>query len=98
VREAYSEEQEFDFQRLSQWLNFFKLTSVGFQMTGDPPKPEFIRGFHASGHLSQNDLVKVIEEINPDKIIPIHTQQPEWFTDHFDNVSPVENGVPIDLS
>jgi len=48
-------------------------------MTGDPPKPEFIRGFHASGHLSQNDLVKVIDEINPDKIIPIPTQYPEWF-------------------
>ena len=77
--EAHSEEQEFDFQRLSQWLYFFNLTSVGFKMTGDPPKPEFIRGFHASGHLSQNDLIKVIDEIDPDKIIPIHTQHPEWF-------------------
>jgi len=67
-------------------------------MTGDPPKPEFVKGFYGSGHLSQNDLVKVIDEINPDKIIPIHTQQPEWFTDHFDNVSHVKNGVPIDLS
>jgi len=38
-----------------------------------------VKGFHASGHLSQNDIVKVIEEINPDKIIPIHTQHPEWF-------------------
>jgi ribonuclease J len=38
---------------------------------------------HASGHLSQNDLVKVIEEINPDKIIPIHTQHPEWFKTTF---------------
>jgi ribonuclease J len=81
--EAHSEEQEFDFQRLSQWLNFFNLHSVGFKMTGDPPKPEFIRGFHASGHLSQNDLVKVIEEIDPDKIISIHTQHPEWFKTTF---------------
>ena len=67
-------------------------------MTGDPPKPGFIKGFHASGRLSQNDLVKVIEEINPDKIISIRTQQPEWFTDHFDNVTHVKNGVSIDLS
>jgi ribonuclease J len=48
-------------------------------MTGDPPKPEFVKGFHASGHLSQNDLIKVIDEIDPDKIVPIHTQHPEWF-------------------
>jgi ribonuclease J len=95
--EAYSEEQEFDFQRLSQWIHFFNLYIVGFQMTGDPPKPEFVKGFHASGHLSQNDLTKVIQEIDPDKIIPIHTQHPEWFTENFENVTHVKNGVPIDL-
>jgi ribonuclease J len=43
-----------------------------------------MKGFHASGHLSQSDLVKVIEEINPDKIIPIHTQHPQWFRDAFE--------------
>jgi ribonuclease J len=48
-------------------------------MVGDPPKPQFIKGFHASGHLSQEDLVKIVEEIDPDTIIPIHTQHPEWF-------------------
>jgi ribonuclease J len=96
--EAHSEEQEFDFQRLSQWLRFFNLKSVGFKMTGDPPKPEFVKGFHASGHLSQNDLIKVIEEIDPDKIIPIHTQHPEWFRANFDKVQRVEIGQPIPIS
>lgn len=97
MREAYSEEQEFDFQRLSQWLNFFKLTSVGFQMTGDPPKPEFIRGFHASGHLSKDDLTRVIEEIDPGTIIPIHTTHPEWFRSKFDGVIKVEEGAAYGL-
>lgn len=77
--EAHSEEQEYDFVRLGQWLRFFNLTPRGFRMVGDPPKPEFVKGFHASGHLSQSDLVTVIEEIDPDKIIPIHTHHPEWF-------------------
>ena len=90
--EAHSEEQEFDFQRLSQWINFFKLNTIGFKMTGDPPKPEFVKGFHASGHLSQNDLVKVIDEIDPDKIIPIHTQHPEWFRATF----PKTETIPAD--
>jgi ribonuclease J len=48
-------------------------------MVGEPQKPQFIKGFHASGHLSQADLIKVIDEIDPEKIIPIHTEHPEWF-------------------
>jgi ribonuclease J len=95
--EAHSEEQEYDFQRLSQWLNFFNLTSVGFQMTGDPPKPEFVKGFHASDHLSQNDLIKVIDEINPDKIIPIHTQHPEWFRATFPKTVTVSTDGRVNL-
>ena len=95
--EAHSEEQEYDFQRLSQWLNFFNLTSVGFQMTSDPPKPEFVKGFHASGHLSQNDLIKVIEEIDPDKIIPIHTQHPEWFRATFPKTVTIPSDGRVNL-
>jgi hypothetical protein len=52
-------------------------------MVGDPSKTQFIKGFHASGHLSQSDLVRVIDDIDPDKIIPIHTQHPDWFTTIF---------------
>ena len=32
---------------------------------------------HASGHVSKNDLVKFIELVNPDAIIPVHTDSPE---------------------
>ena len=32
---------------------------------------------HASGHVSKNDLVKFIELVNPDAIIPVHTDNPE---------------------
>ncbi|MFA5868828.1 MAG: MBL fold metallo-hydrolase RNA specificity domain-containing protein [Candidatus Bathyarchaeia archaeon] len=49
---------------------------------------------NASGHLSQSDLIKVVDEIDPDKIIPIHTQHPEWFKDTFsETVTIPENGV-----
>lgn len=81
--EAHSEEQTYDFVRLNQWLDHFKLAPRGFRVIGNPPKPEFEKGFHASGHLSQDDLRKVVEEIDPDKLIPIHTQHPEWFKHQF---------------
>ena len=32
---------------------------------------------HASGHVSKDDLVKFIELVNPDAIIPVHTDNPE---------------------
>lgn len=32
---------------------------------------------HASGHISKNDLVQFIDLVNPDVIIPVHTDRPE---------------------
>lgn len=32
---------------------------------------------HASGHVSKDDLIKFIELVNPDAIIPVHTDNPE---------------------
>ena len=70
---------------------------MGYELLGDPPKLRFVRGFHASGHLSQGDLTRVIEEIDPDTIIPIHTAHPEWFRSKFDGVIKVEEGVAYEL-
>lgn len=36
---------------------------------------------HTSGHASINTLKKVIESVNPEKVIPIHTFHPEKFRD-----------------
>ena len=32
---------------------------------------------HASGHISKNDLVQFIELVDPDIVIPVHTDSPE---------------------
>ena len=32
---------------------------------------------HASGHVSKDDLIKFIKLVNPDVIIPVHTDNPE---------------------
>ena len=45
----------------------------------------FTKGYHASGHAGIKDLRWAIETIDPDVIIPVHTENPEWFRDNFDN-------------
>jgi ribonuclease J len=74
--EAYNEEQIIDFRRLANWLSLFRLEVKGFAMVGDPghEKPVFVTGYHASGHASTEDLRHIIERIDPDRVIPVHTE------------------------
>jgi len=59
--------------------------------------PAFEREFHASGHASREDLTWIIEMIDPDLIVPIHTEAREWFADRFEDVVLAEEGVAIEL-
>ena len=75
--EAYNEEQEIDAQRLCNWLDHFGLKRVG-GLPGAEKGP-----FHASGHADGAALEKVIEEIGATKIMPVHTEHPEWFEERW---------------
>jgi ribonuclease J len=90
--EAHSEEQDIDFVRLGQWLDFFKMKPYGFSIVAKDNilRPEFTRGYHASGHASTSDLEHVISEIDPDVIIPVHTENPTWFGKFEQTVVPEE--------
>ncbi len=83
--EAFSEEQEIDFRRLEAWLNRFSLEAFGLHMEDQAGVrvPRFDKGYHASGHISADELVSAINDINPGKIIPVHTEDPGWFRDQF---------------
>jgi ribonuclease J len=35
---------------------------------------------HTSGHADENALVRLIEKVNPTRIIPVHTENAEWFS------------------
>ena len=85
--EAFEEESEFDYLRLYNWLKFFKLKIIGFDIVEETTrtKPQFMKGYHASGHVSKSDLIKTIETIDPDILIPVHTDYPQWFSKNFDN-------------
>ena len=97
--EAFSEEQAFDFRRLWKWLDFFKFKVYGFEIITNQgePQPTFTRGYHASGHVSKSDLEHIINTINPDCIIPVHTTNPQWFKDTFEKAIIPREGEKIEF-
>ena len=90
--EAFGEEQEFSFLRLWNWLQYFGFEVHGFKVDKSG-KPIFEKGLHASGHISREELREVIGEIDPDYIIPVHTENPRWFEANWDQKAVIlENG------
>ena len=95
--EAFEEEQEFDFVRLSNWLNHYNIEIAGFEMKYDKmlgrPRPFFVGNYHASGHLTAEELLRMVDRIDPDYVIPVHTLNPAWFCDYLDGkVKRLRNG------
>ena len=83
--EAHNEEQVIDFVRLSEWLKRFGLKPHGFRM-GDDGRPSFVSEdgpLHASGHASASDLVNIVREIKPEVLVPVHTEDPDWYVRTF---------------
>lgn len=60
--EPFNEEMEIDYERLKNWLEHYGL-------------PQY--HVHVSGHIMPLQLKKVIEEINPKLVFPVHTEHPE---------------------
>ena len=77
--EAFDEEQRFDIRRLKNWLELFQMRPVGIPDvdTGRPPETE--KGFHASGHITGPDLLELIRTIDPQFVMPVHTENAEFF-------------------
>ncbi len=99
--EAYNEEQVIDFQRLWNWLQFLNFKVKGFEIIKDNGKilPRFEKGYHASGHASASELLRIVEEINPEIVLPVHTEKPEFFVENLKdcNVIAAEEGKKIEL-
>lgn len=78
--EVFDEEGAMDMRRLANWIEHFGMKGIGL------PREELnwsIRedeqGYHSSGHASGADLIELIRKINPDIVIPIHTEDPHYF-------------------
>ncbi|MFH1063638.1 MAG: MBL fold metallo-hydrolase [Candidatus Woesearchaeota archaeon] len=64
--EPFDAEMEQDFEKLENWVRDY----IGI---------ENMTNAHASGHAFGSQLVDMIREINPQILIPIHTEHPEMF-------------------
>lgn len=97
--EAFDEEQKFDIVRLRNWLSLFQMQPVGVPdpVTGKVPDAE--KGFHASGHIIGPDLLELIETINPGVVIPVHTENQDFFRRNVgaNKLRVPTKGVPIAL-
>ena len=52
---------------------------------------------HTSGHAKVSDIRCLIDELNPKKIVPIHTMMPEVFLDYSDKVELENDGVRFEV-
>ena len=50
---------------------------------------------HTSGHASPDDLEKLVAAINPGKLVPVHTFDPEAVARMHPCSVPAEDGVPV---
>lgn len=84
---AFKTEQEFDFIRLNRWLKSYGIKPYGFRIEkiNGKERPVFTRGFHASGHASENELEWIIDMIDPEIIIPLHTENLDWFKERYED-------------
>lgn len=67
VCEPFDEKMEFNEKIVDAWLNHFKVKKSGT--------------LHCSGHAPGPDIERVVEEIAPKKIIPIHTEHASRFSE-----------------
>jgi len=97
--EPHNEEQEMDMYRLHNWLERFRLRAFGLPLyrNGKWEIPEAENGLHASGHACGTDLLRIAREIQPEVLIPVHSEKPEFYVDNLsdsgiDIVLPAEYG------
>ena len=92
--EPFSEDMQLDFDRLGEWI---KLFDMGFP-SGDPRQDES-NPFHVSGHACREHLLKVIDIIDPQVVIPVHTEKPDLYAQSLAGRKVIlpERGIPIAL-
>jgi len=76
--EPFNEEQEFEFERLRNWLDHFGLPMYHV---------------HCSGHIMPSELKASVSEIHPRRLFPIHTEYPGLYTKYLADASKIEAPV-----
>ncbi len=99
--EAHGEEQEFDFERLQNWIAWAGLRQVGFRYDPASRRLTFEPGYHASGHATETELIDLVRRSGARMIVPVHTETPrryeELLVPEGANVRLPRPGEPISL-
>ncbi len=74
ISEPFNEEQEFEFERVVNWLDHFGLPMYHV---------------HCSGHIMPDQLKSAIVRISPKTVYPIHTDHPELYAKFISGVASV---------
>jgi len=74
ISEPFNEEQEFEFERVVNWLDHFGLPMYHV---------------HCSGHIMPDQLKSAIARIGPKTVYPIHTDHPELYAKFVSEVASV---------
>jgi len=80
-------------------LNLFQMQPIGVPDVHTGKVLDGEQGFHSSGHITGRDLLKLIETINPQFVIPVHTENHEFFIRNIDSkkLRIPTKGIPIIL-
>jgi len=75
--------------RLSSYQQYFEnsLKNAGFSLETS----------HTSGHASIVDIKRVIDGLDPQKLVPIHTMQPDAFSDFSDKTDLKDDGLAFEV-
>jgi ribonuclease J len=74
MSEPFSEEDMED-QVMHNWIDHFKMQ---------------FHQLHASGHLNKDQLVQLINHIDPKRVFPVHTESQQLFKSYCNNVQEIE--------
>ena len=74
MSEPFSEEQEFEFDRVVNWLDHFGLPMYHV---------------HCSGHMMPGELKAALNKMSPKLIYPVHTDHPEMYARFVSDVAKV---------
>lgn len=86
ITEPHSEEMEISEERFVNWIKHFNMQGL---------KDGKFERAHISGHISGKELTEFIQKIQPEMVIPIHTEFPEEFKKMHRKVKIVEKGETI---
>jgi ribonuclease J len=76
MSEPFSEEDLED-ETMHHWIDHFKM---------------HFHQLHASGHLNKDQLVDLINDIQPKRVFPVHTENQQLFKEYVSNVQTLEQG------